>query len=240
MQHSISNGIVERNDAFDMFVDNCTAILKGIQERPREQASDALRKTPELPRLIFMLAHYADEMSGAIADRCRSRIVSQLADGVDCSTFNNVSKASLLLIIESWMEAQVTDGISEQRKPYASHVRGKSANDGDHLKALVRLSDRCTFDAESVRDSRMTPAQLFASHMDFFTRHALRVSQANSVSCASKDCGTHCTNCQLRSVSPQSGREHSSACTVEANYFKSNGQQRGLCHSNRLAKASAS
>ena len=182
MQHSISNGIVERNDAFDMFADNCSAILKGIQERQSEQASDALRKTPELPRLIFMLAHYADEMTGAIAERCRSRIVSQLADGVDCSTLNNVSKTSLLLILESWMEGQVQDGESDQRKPYASHMRGKPSNAGDHLKALVRLSDRCTFDVDSVRDSRMTPAHLFASHMDFFTRHALRVSQVSQVS----------------------------------------------------------
>lgn len=183
MQHSISNGIVERNDAFDMFADNCSAILKGVQERQKEQASDALQKTPELPRLIFMLAHYADEMTGTIAERCRSRIVSQLADGVDCSTLNNVSKASLLLILESWMESQVQDMDSEQRKPYASHMRGKTSDECDILRALVRLSDRCTFDADSVRDSRMTPAQLFASHMDFFARHALRVSQASQVSC---------------------------------------------------------
>jgi hypothetical protein len=182
MQHSISNGIVERNAAFDTFVDNCTAVLKGIQERDQEKTAEVLRKTPELPHLVYMLAHYADEMSGAIAERCRTRIVAQLASGVDCSTFNNVSKASLLLILESWMEGQTQDSEWAHRKPYSSSARAKSDDSGDHLSSLVKLSENCTFDAESVPDSRMTPAQLFASHMDFFARFTSRMTQSANVS----------------------------------------------------------
>jgi hypothetical protein len=185
MQHSINNGIVERNEAFDMFVDNCTSILKNIQERTVEDGTEALKQTPELSRLVYMLAHYADEMSGAIAERCRARIAAQLAEAADCSSLNNNLRGSLLLILESWLEARAQIGERSHRTPNASFSRGKAGEELDdtpHLKALAKLSEGCTFDTESIDDSHMTPVQLFASHMDFFGRYATRVSEASGVS----------------------------------------------------------
>lgn len=180
MQHSINNGIVERNEAFDLFVENCSEILKGVLDRPNDEGVHLLRSLPEMPRLLYMLAHYADEMTGTVAEKCRSGVASLMAKGVDCSTLGAGLKSSLLLILESWLEGRIEVDDAKHRNAEVLPSRPRHGDHGDLLRALATLTERCTFDAESVRDSNLTPAQLFGSHMDFFARLVTRYPQSST------------------------------------------------------------
>jgi hypothetical protein len=179
MEHSFTDGRVNRSDPFDYLVATSMGTLRVLMQRDLEEKfSSDLAQNPDFGSLICLLAEYVNVLPfGPIAHRCKlelGRIVTRIGDKLAAEP---VKRERLFANIQSWTSQALKEaGHSSFRD--LSHIQ-QCEDDVILLNGLVQLS-------AAMSEDNMTEKQAYCStktlsDAEFYGRFIQRINQETAV-----------------------------------------------------------
>lgn len=180
MEHSLTDGRVNRSDPFDYLVATSMGTLRILMERDfEEKFSGDLAQNPDFGALICLLAEYANVLPfGPIAHRCKiklGRIATRIGDKL---ALEPLKRERLFANIQSWT-SQALKEAGDRNFRDLSHIQ-QCEDDVTLLSALVQLSAAMSQDTTSENQAYSTSKTL--GNAEFYGRFIQRINAETAVS----------------------------------------------------------
>jgi hypothetical protein len=180
MEHSLTDGHVNRSDPFDYLVATSMGTLRILMERDfEEKFSGDLAQNPDFGSLICLLAEYANVLPfGPVAHRCKiklGRIVTRIGDKL---VMEPLRRERLFCNMQSWTSQALLEA-GDRNFRDLSHIQ-QCEDDVTLLNGLSQLS--AAMSQETTSEIHPHSSAKILSDAEFYGRFIQRIHSETVVS----------------------------------------------------------